>query len=98
MHRMLSCLGAAAAIGAFAALSVPAARAADAPVDTHAQAVTPATPDPRIWQTAPTPQGPTAGTQRETASVRGMSGLVLRNAGADHPGEDQLGTGTSITH
>jgi hypothetical protein len=38
------------------------------------------------------------GTQRETASVRGMSGLVLRNAGTDHPGEDQLGTGTSITH
>jgi hypothetical protein len=93
----------AASVVAIVTLWVFPARSADgrpdAQVDAgHAQAAAPPAPDPRIWQTAPTPQGPSSQTQRETARARGLSRQLLVNEGTDHPGEDQLGNGTSITH
>jgi len=88
-----------AVVGLLAGAGLQAAGAGTTPVGTGAAAASPPTPPAalRTWD-AVRPAPPSWPTQRMAERVGEMSLQVQRDVGAVFPGEDALGTGTSMTH
>jgi len=105
MHQNLSRIIAGAALLAAAAFAGLPAMATEATQDDDAFLVaTTATSGPtsaaqlRAWNDPGTLQAPLSNNQYTGTAVEMMARRLLRDEDANHPGEDMLGSGTSITH